>query len=107
MSFTIVVCAEMVYTDLDVLERVRRIDAAGFDVEIWDWTSKDLDVLAATGARIVSMTGYTSGRLTDLEGAEALLATAEQSIAAAASSAFHASTFTAPDSEKRASRSIP
>ena len=83
-SYTLAVCAEMVYTDLDVLERVRRIDAAGFDVEIWDWTTKDLDALAATGAHIVSMTGYTSGRLTDPQGADTLLATAEQSIAAAA-----------------------
>jgi hydroxypyruvate isomerase len=81
--FTLAVCAEMVYTDLDFLERVRRIDAAGFDVEIWEWSAKELDALAATGARIVSMTGYTSGRLTDPQGADALLASAERSIAAA------------------------
>ena len=30
------VCAEMVFLDLPVTERVRRIAEAGFDAEIWD-----------------------------------------------------------------------
>ena len=34
------VCAEMVFTDLPLLERVRRIDELGFAVEIWDWTTQ-------------------------------------------------------------------
>jgi len=44
------VCAEMVFLDLPVTERVRRIAEAGFDAEIWDWTRHDIDALAATGA---------------------------------------------------------
>jgi hydroxypyruvate isomerase len=78
--FTLTVCAEMVFTDLPLLERVRRIDALGFGVEIWDWTTKDVDALVATGARFSSMTGYVRGTLTDPEGADALLATAAASI---------------------------
>jgi hydroxypyruvate isomerase len=56
----------------------------GFAAEIWDWTTKDLDALAATGARFTSMTGYVAGNLTDPNGADTLLHTAEQSIRAAA-----------------------
>lgn len=79
--FTLAVCAEMVYTDRPFLERVERIRDRGFDVEMWDWTNKDLPAIAKTGARIRSMTGYTTGNL--LDSAEELLATAEQSVAAA------------------------
>jgi hydroxypyruvate isomerase len=83
-GFTLAVCAEMVFTEVPIEERVRRIHDLGFAVEIWDWTTKDLDALAATGARFTSMTGYVKGDLIEPDGAEALLRTAEQSIAAAA-----------------------
>ena len=49
------VCAEMVFTELPLTERVRRIHERGFAVEIWSWHDKDLDALAATGARFSSM----------------------------------------------------
>ncbi len=81
MSFTLAVCAEMVFTDLPFLERVRRIHDAGLAVEIWDWSAKDAEALVATGARFTSMTGYLEGDLTTPDGADALLATAEESIA--------------------------
>ncbi len=83
-GFTLAVCAEMVFRDHPICERVRRIHDLGLAVEIWDWAAKDLDALAATGARFTSMTGYIEGNLTEPDGAEALLRTAEQSIAAAA-----------------------
>ncbi len=83
-GFTLAVCAEMVFRDHPICERVRRIHDLGLAVEIWDWTTKDLDALAATGARFTSMTGYVEGNLTEPDGVEALLRTAEQSIAAAA-----------------------
>lgn len=72
--FALAVCAEMVFTELPFLERVRRIHELGFDVEIWDFRSKDLDALAATGAKVQSMTGYIAGNL--LDGADELLRTA-------------------------------
>lgn len=77
------VCSEMVFTDLPLLERVRRIDELGFDVEIWSWHDKDLDALAATGARFSSMTGYLHGDLIDPESADEVVRTAELSIKAA------------------------
>jgi hydroxypyruvate isomerase len=82
--FDLAVCAEMVFLDLPVTERVRRIADLGFQVEIWDWTGKDVDALARTGAVFSSMTGYVTGTLTDEEGAGELLGTARQSIAVAA-----------------------
>jgi hydroxypyruvate isomerase len=81
-GFELAVCAEMVYLDLPFVERARILHEQGFAVEIWEWTNKDLLALAATGARFTSMTGYVDGWLTDAEGADALLASAERSVAA-------------------------
>lgn len=83
MSFELAVSAEMVFTDLDIVERVRRIDDLCFGVEIWSWDDKDLDALAATGARFGSMTGYLHGDLYDPDGAREVLRTAELSLKAA------------------------
>ncbi len=74
------VSAEMTFTDLPFVERVRRIDALDFQVEIWDWSTKDIDALVGTGAVFSSMTGYLTGRLADDDGAAELLATASQSL---------------------------
>jgi hypothetical protein len=60
-AFQLAVCPEMVFTDLPLLERIRRIDELGFAVEIWDWTTKDIDALVATGATFSSMTGSIRG----------------------------------------------
>ena len=79
-AYSLSVCAEMVFTELPLIERVERIHAAGFGVEIWDWSSKDIDALSATGARFTSMTGYLRGTLTETDGADELLATAAQAI---------------------------
>jgi hydroxypyruvate isomerase len=79
-SYRLAVCAEMVFLDLPFQERVRRISDLGFEVEIWDWTRKDIVSLTKTGARFSSMTGYVTGTLADPDGAEQLLTTAEQSL---------------------------
>jgi len=83
-GYQLSVCAEMVFLDLPFIERVKRIHALGFGVEIWGWASKDIDALAATGARFTSMTGYLSGNLTDEADIQALLQSAEASLAIAA-----------------------
>lgn len=78
--FTLAVCAEMVFRDLPMIERVKRIDALGFDVEIWDWTRHDIEALANSGATFSSMTGYVTGALADAAGADELLQTATASV---------------------------
>lgn len=80
MSYRLAASAEMIYLDLPFLERVKRIDERGLLVEIWDWSTKDIDALAKSGASIVSMTGYLTGTLTDDDGIEQFLSTAEKSL---------------------------
>jgi hydroxypyruvate isomerase len=82
MSYRLAASAEMIFLDLPFVERVQRIHELGFEVEIWDWTKKNLSELAATGATFGSMTGYIEGDLLDDDGIEMFLATAEQSIEA-------------------------
>jgi hydroxypyruvate isomerase len=82
-DFELAVSAEMVFTDLDIVERVRRIHDLGFAAEIWTWDDKDLAALAATGAKFTSMTGYLHGDLIDPETAGEVVRTAELSIKAA------------------------
>ena len=78
--FALAVCAETVFAKRPVLERLERLTAAGFLVEIWDWTKHDIKALAGSGATFSSMTGYVTGTLADDAGADELLRTAEQSI---------------------------
>jgi hydroxypyruvate isomerase len=73
-------CAEMVYLDLPLLDRIERITDRGLLVEIWDWSSKDVDELASSGAEFSSMTGYLRGNLTEPDGIDELLSTAAQSL---------------------------
>ena len=49
-SYRLAVSAEMVFLDLPFEDRVRRIADLGFEVEIWDWTKKNIDTLTNTGA---------------------------------------------------------
>src|SRR4029453_4553769 len=83
-EFTLAACAEMIFTELPITKRVRRIDDLGFQVEIWDWTRHDIDSLRSTGATFSSMTGYVTGDLIAPEGAEERVAPAKQSIPVAA-----------------------
>lgn len=81
--FTLAVCAEMVFRDLPVDERVRRLTDLDVQVEIWDWTKHDIGALVALrdeGAVFSSMTGYVRGGLVEPDAVAELLATAEESI---------------------------
>jgi hydroxypyruvate isomerase len=79
-GYRLAASAEMVFLDLPFDDRVRRIADLGFEVEIWDWTTKDVDALVRSGATFSSMTGYVTGTLADPDGAEELLRTAEESL---------------------------
>ena len=79
-GYRLAVCAEMVFLDLPFPDRVRRIADLGFEVEMWNWATKDVDALAGTGATFSSMTGYLTGTLTDPAGADELLRSARLSL---------------------------
>jgi hydroxypyruvate isomerase len=79
-GYRLAASAEMLFLDLPFEERVQRIADLGFEVEIWDWTTKDVDALTKIGATFSSMTGYVTGTLADPDGAEELLRTAEESL---------------------------
>jgi hydroxypyruvate isomerase len=81
--FRLAASAEMLFRDRPFTERVETIAELGYEVEIWNWTTKDVGALAATGATFSSMTGYIEGGLTDPDGVRRLLATAEESVAVA------------------------
>ncbi|MEN9752497.1 MAG: hypothetical protein RL670_188 [Actinomycetota bacterium] len=81
-NYRLAASAEMLFTDLDFVTRVNEIHQRGFEVEIWNWTTKNLGDLAATGATFSSMTGYIEGDLLEADGIERLLATAAESIEA-------------------------
>ncbi|MGJ9403849.1 TIM barrel protein [Arthrobacter sp. KK5.5] len=83
MSFRLAVCAEMVYGNLPLIDRVHRIHGQGFEVELWDTRERDISALAATGARFSSMSGYFGGSVIDPDGAAEVLASAEKLIPAA------------------------
>ncbi|WP_216363448.1 hypothetical protein [Subtercola boreus] len=80
MTFRLAASAEMLYLDLPFAERVSRLHQRGFEVEIWDWSTKDLPAIASTGAVISSMTGYLRGDLTSDDGIAELLSTAAESL---------------------------
>ncbi|MFC0450137.1 TIM barrel protein [Rhodococcus jostii] len=79
-TYALAASAEMLYLDLPFLDRVRGITERGLQVEIWDWSTKDVDALAASGAEFSSMTGYLEGDLTEPDGIDALLTTARRSL---------------------------
>jgi hydroxypyruvate isomerase len=78
--FALAACAEMLWPDRPFEWRLKRLTEMGFQCGIWNWTSHDIGMLEKSGAVFSSMTGYIRGRLSDDEGAEALLATAAQSV---------------------------
>lgn len=84
--FTLAVSSEMVFVDLPVAERVRRLTDLDVQVEIWDWTRHDLDELESLrdkGAVYSSMTGYVTGGLVEPAAVDELLRTATESVAVA------------------------
>jgi hydroxypyruvate isomerase len=81
--FPLAVTSEMLFLDLPYLDRVRRIAELGFQVEMWDWTAKDLDAVADIGATWSTMTGYVHGDLYDADGGRELVRTARLAVEAA------------------------
>ncbi len=78
MTFSLSVCAEMIWRDRPMDWRCARLTEMGFGVGLWNWTDHDIDKLAATGARFSIMNGFLRGNLVDAAGAAELLASAKE-----------------------------
>ncbi|HSB68665.1 MAG TPA: TIM barrel protein [Candidatus Methylomirabilis sp.] len=63
------ICLEMIFPDLPLLERARRVREAGFSaVEFWGWGGKDLDGLRGlveAGLAVATFSGQRRGSLVD------------------------------------------
>ncbi len=82
-TFRLAACSEMIFRDIPFVDRLERIAGRGLEVEMWDWTTKDLRAIASTGIPISSMTGYISGNLTSKEEIKNFLESAKRSVEAA------------------------
>lgn len=80
MTFQLAVCAEMLWRDRPMEWRASRLKEMGFGVGLWNWPAWDLGALVKTGATFTIMNGYLEGRLTDAEGADALLKSARETV---------------------------
>jgi hydroxypyruvate isomerase len=78
--FPLAATSEMLFLDRAWLDRVRRIDELGFQVEMWDWTTKDLGGAAALGVTWSTMTGYVHGDLYDADRGREVVETAKPAI---------------------------
>ena len=51
--------AEMLYLDLPFADRVKRITERGLQVEIWDWSTKDITALAGSDYTATPLTFHS------------------------------------------------
>lgn len=63
-------CIEMLFTEVDFVQRIRKARDAGFDaVEFWLWQNKDIAAVKAaldeTGVQVGIFQGNTQGRMVD------------------------------------------
>lgn len=78
MPFQLAACAEMLWRDRPIDWRAARLTERGLGVGLWNWPDHDLTRLEKVGANYTIMNGYLTGRLTDPEGADRLLASARE-----------------------------
>lgn len=75
-QFKLAACAEMLWQDKPMQWRIQRLTELGLGVGLWNSPDHDLAMLEKSGANFTIMNGYVEGRLSDDEGATALLKTA-------------------------------
>lgn len=82
--FRLSVCADTVFQSLPFEMRVKEIARAGFWVEFWGWSGRNIDAIAADpDVRVSAFTGYLGGSLVHPEGLATFLDGVEQSLAVA------------------------
>lgn len=80
MTFQLAACAEMLWGHRPIEWRCARLAEMGFHVGLWNWTTHDLDKLAASGATFSIMNGFLRGALTDVDSAAELLTSARETV---------------------------
>jgi hydroxypyruvate isomerase len=79
--FRLAVCAETVFCEYPFLQRVKEIAKAGFLVDFWRWTDRDIETIAADpDVRISSFTGYLGGSLVDPSGLDEFVQGVERTL---------------------------
>lgn len=79
------ICADTVFLKLPFLERAKRISRAGFLVEFWGWSGREVDAIAEDSSiQISAFTGYLKGSMVHPDGVEEFLRGIETSAAVAA-----------------------
>jgi len=81
--FKLSVCAETVFRHLPFEERVRRVTEAGFLVEFWKWSGRDLSCVVDRSEPVSTFVGCTAGSMVHPDGVNLFLDGVEKSIAAA------------------------
>ncbi|MFK7891708.1 MAG: TIM barrel protein [Granulosicoccus sp.] len=76
--FALAACAELLWQDKPIEWRAARLTEMNFGVGLWNWPTYDLASLEAVGADYTIMNGYVEGRLADDDGADMLLASAQE-----------------------------
>ncbi|MCT4577091.1 TIM barrel protein [Donghicola sp.] len=79
-SFQLAACAEMLWLDKPIEWRAARLTERGLGVGLWNYPDHDLAKLEAVGANYTIMNGYLVGRLADDAGADALIASARETV---------------------------
>ena len=82
--FQLSVCADTVFLDLPIAERIDAIRSAGFSVELWTWKDRDLEALVQEGQfEITSLPGATRGSIVHPDGVEEFMNSARETLQAA------------------------
>lgn len=79
--FQLSVCADTVFLDLPVKQRIEAIVSAGFAVECWVWKDRDLDTLVRDqGVEITSLPAATQGSIVHPDGVQEFLDSARETL---------------------------
>lgn len=81
IPYRLAVCAETLFADQPLEERIRRLSALGYGVELWSLEGRDIKLLSGLGAEFLGVTGHRQGSMVDPADAEIYIDGVRQAIA--------------------------
>ena len=79
--FQLSVCADTVFLDLTIAQRIEAIISAGFSVELWIWQDRDLEALVKDWQfEITSLPGATRGSIVHPDGVQEFMDSARETL---------------------------